>query len=145
MSAQYTGGMMRNPTCKPKVDATNTEAVWKERVNTGKYFVKHDEGTTTADEIGIDFMVADDKIAMGRAIGYTGTGDKFRVTVETVGVRGKTIGGASGAFASTDFFDQMKADANGKLIVDNAQTGGNIILVGGTKDTPYVAWQWPQV
>ena len=139
------GELKMNPTCKPKVDTTNTEAVWKQRVAEGGWFLKFDEGTTTADEMGVDFLAANDKWTIGRLIGYTGTGDKFRVTVETCRVYGYAGGtsGQTGAYASTDWGDRMKAGSDGKLQVDNAQTDGNIFLVGGTKDEPAVAWQWP--
>lgn len=131
-----------NPSCIPKISTGVTEAVWKKRVAEGGWFVKVDDATCTSDEIGVAFLEDDDVVVMGRLIGYTGTGTKFRVTVENCGVRGYAQGDASGAFLSTDYGDRMKAK-NGKLIVDNDQTAGNVILVGGTKAEPAVAWQWP--
>ena len=141
MSGEITGAKDSNLTCIPKTDSTVTEAVWRQRIKDGGWFVQFDEGTTTADEIGVTGLAADAVIALGRVIGATGSGDKFRITVETEGVRGYAQGGATGAFASTDYGDRMKADSDGKLVVDNAATSGNMFLVGGTKDEPAVAWR----
>ena len=139
------GEIRMNPTCKPKVDSTNTEAVWKERIAEGGWFVAVDPATSTADEVGVDFLANNATIGMGRLIGYTGTGDKFRVTVETCRARGYAVGSPTPAtFTPATHFNQyMKADASGKLVVDTAATVGNIILVGGTPTEPAVAWAWP--
>ena len=131
-----------NPSCIPKISTGVTEAVWKRRIAEGGWFVQLDPDTTTADEMGVAFMADDAAVTVGRLIGYTGTGKKFRVTVENCGIRGYAQGGASGAFASGDYGDRMKA-SGGKLIVDGTLTAGNIFLVGGTKAEPAVAWQWP--
>ena len=141
MSGEITGHFT-NITCDPLVTGTNTVAVWKTRVNAGGYFVKVNAASTTPDEIGVAFLVGDDKYVMGRLVGYTGTGAKFKVTVETKGVYGTAEGGGTGAWAATDYGDRMKADSDGKLIVDNSQTDGNVIVVGGTKPEPKVAWDW---
>ena len=124
-------------TCDPYVTATVTEAVWKARI-AENYMVKKRTAGFTANETQVTFLAADDKYCYGRLIGWTGTGEKFKVTVETRGLRGSTPGGGTGAWASTDYGDRMKADSNHKLIVDNSQTDGNMLVVGGTKDNPYI-------
>ena len=132
------------PDCKPKIDSTNTEAVWKERIDEGGWFVQLDPATTTADEMGIDFMANNAAFTLGRAIGYTGTGDSFRVTVEPCRARGYAVGGATGAFtAATHFGKYMKANTDGKLVVDTTLTAGNIVLLGGDQAEPLVTWQYP--
>ena len=131
-----------NPSCIPFTDTTNTEAVWKERIAEGGWFVKIHQATCTPDELGVTFLADADVTTVGRLIGYTGTGTKFRVTVENCGIRGYAQGGATGAFADADYGDRMLANSAGKLVVGTGTTG-NIFLVGGTKPEPAVAWQWP--
>lgn len=131
-----------NPNCIPNTSSV-TEATWKKRINEGGWFVKQDGSITTPEEIGVTFLADDDLEAMGRLIGWTGTKEKFRVTVENCAIRGYAQGGASGAFDAADYGRRMKGK-NGKLIVDDGTaTSGNIYLVGGTKAEPAVAWQWP--
>lgn len=131
-----------NPSCIPFTDTTNTEAIWKTRIAEGGWFVKIHQATCTVDELGVTFLADNDAVTVGRLIGYTGTGTKFRVTVENCSVRGYAQGNATGALAEADYGDRMKGE-DGKLIVDDALTTGNIFLVGGTKAEPAVAWQWP--
>ena len=140
------GEVRTNISCKPKVDATNTEAVWKQRIDEGGWFVDIDPATTTADVIGVDFLAQNAAVAMGRLIGYTGTGDDFVVTVEPRRSYGYAVGGnVPTAFTpATHFGKYMKADDSGKLNVDTALTAGNIVLVGGTPTDPAVAWSWPE-
>lgn len=130
-----------NPSCIPNTSSV-TEATWKKRIAEGGWCVKIDGSITTAEEIGVTFLADDDVTIMGRLIGWTGTKEKFRVTVEPCAIRGYVQGGASGAFAADDYGHRMKAKS-GKLIVDDSATAGNVYLVGGTKAEPAVAWQWP--
>ena len=104
--------------------------------------VKMRTASFSADEIGVTFLANNDKYCMGRLVGWTGTGTKFRVTVETKGLRGGTPGGGTGAWASTDYGDRMIANSDHKLIVANAQTDGNMLVIGGTKAEPTIAWDW---
>ena len=137
-------GLVCGITCKPKVAGTNTQKVWEARAAEGGWFVKLDPATTTADVIGVDFLATDNTTVFGRLISSTGDGDTFRVGVETQGVYGFAQGGGTGAFTAATHFGQfMKADANGKLVVDTAATAGNVYLLGGTQPRPAVAWQFP--
>lgn len=144
MSGAYTR-KKTNPNCIPKITATKTQAWWEQKAAERKWFVKQDGATSTKDEIGVDILTTDDTIAMGRVIGTTGDGDDFRISVETVGIRGKAAGadGSNTALANGDYGDFCKSDANGKLIPDDTVTSGNIIVVGGNKTDLYVAWQFP--
>ena len=140
---EITGAQGSNITCIPKIDSTVTEAVWRQRIKDGGFFVKHDPATTTADYLGVTGGVANDATFVGRVIGSTGSGDKFRVTVETEGVRGHAQSAVTtGAFSSSEWGKRMKSDANGKLGVDTSLTAGNVFVVGGTKARPMVAWRW---
>ena len=130
-------------TCNPKVDTTLTEAVWTQRAKEGGWFLQVDEGSTDADYLGVTFMANNAKNTVGRLVSVSGTGDTFKVGVEPAGQRGYAQGGDTGSFASTDWGDRMKANTNGKLVVDNSATDGNIHLVGGDKADPVVAWVFP--
>lgn len=140
MAGEYRMGPF---TAKAKVDSTVTEATWKERAKEGGWFVAIDGATCTADELGVDFLANNAAESVGRLITASGTGDKFRVTVAPCGTRGIAQGGATGAFAAGDYGKFMKANTTGKLIVDTSLTAGNIVVVGGDKAKPAVAWQWP--
>ena len=144
MSGAYTRNKT-NPNCKPKITNTKNQQWWEQKAAERKWFVKQDGATSTADEIGVDILTTDDTIAMGRVIGTTGDGDDFRVSVECVGIRGKAAGAEtdSAALAAGDYGDFCKANANGELVIDDAVTTGNIIVVGGNKTDLMVAWQFP--
>lgn len=141
MSGEVTGSKQTNITCIPKTTNTVTEATWKERVADGGWFVKFDAATSTADEYGCTFLANNDATCLGRLIGYTGSGDKFRVSIETEGLRGLAQGGDEGAFATADITDRLKANSNGKLVSDDSLTVGNMFVVGGTKEQPAVFWR----
>lgn len=146
MHGEITGGRTVLPSCKPKLDSTNTQAVWEQRAGEGNWFVILD-GTETVGNgtIGVAFGAADAAEFVGRLIGTTGDGSDFRVSVETEGKNGNAIGGATGAFVATDIGKFMKLDSNGKLVVDTSLTAGNVVLMGGDKADPMVAWQFPVV
>ena len=141
MAGEITGGKGSNVTCIPKKAGTVTEETWRTRVKDGGYLVQFDAATTTADEVGVASMSNNGAVVYGRAIGYTGSGDDFRITVETEGAYGYIQGSATGAFAATDYGKRMKSNANGKWAVDTSLTAGNVFLVGGDKANPAVAWR----
>lgn len=141
MAGEITGAKHSNLTCKPKIDTTDTEAVWRERIVDGGYPVKFDAATTTADEIGVTFLAQNDAVALGRLIGSTGSGTDFRVTVETEGAYGYFQGGGTAAFTTAELGKRAKADANHKLVVDTSLTAGNLFVVGGDKAEPAIKWQ----
>lgn len=141
MAGEITGSGV-TITCKPKL-STNNQAVWESRIKDGTWFVVLDGATTTADEVGVAFGATNAAEFVGRLVGSTGDGSSFRVSIETQGKIGYAEGGDTGAFASTDFGKFMKLNGSGKLIVDTALTAGNVIVVGGDKADPMVAWAWP--
>lgn len=141
MSGEITG-MKMNPTCKPHITSTLTEEVWKQRIKEGGWFVKQHPASSDADYMGVTFLADNDTETVGRLIGFTGSGDSFKVSVETQGVRGYAQGSGSGALATGDYGQYCKA-TGGKLEIDSGATAGNIKVVGGNKKDLMVAWSWP--
>ena len=134
-------GARHNITCIPYINATRTEEVWKERANAGNRFVRIRGASTTKDELGVQFAAGG--IMVGRLVGWTGSGSKFRVTIETKAIRGIAKGSATGDFDATDFGQFCVSDAEGQLAIDTTKDDGNVMLVGGDKPNPIVAWTWP--
>ena len=119
-------------TCKPVVDNTNTEDVWRSKAGTGR-FVK----TVTAQInsrnhglLSVTLSANNDALVYGRLESVQGSGDSFVCTVCVLGADMYAAGSVTGngALSATDIGQTLQGGGDGKLKV---AAGGFGKVVGG--------------
>jgi hypothetical protein len=127
--------------CKPVVNGTNTEDVWRAKANTGR-FVKVDTSQTASRDDGllpVELLADDDTVAYGRLESVQGAGDMFTAVVLTLGANGYALGSSNNnaQLSDAEIGQTLKGAGDGKLKV---ASGGFGRVVGGNKTDLRVAW-----
>ena len=127
--------------CKPDVDSTNTEAVWREKAGTGR-FIKIDTTQTGSQGHGllpVQLLADDDLVPYGRLDSVQGEGDRFTATICVLGADMYALGNVAGNTALTDAMigQTLKGAGDGKLKI---ASGGFGRVVGGDQTDLRIAF-----
>ena len=105
--------------CKPNIDSTNTEDIWREKAGTGR-FIKTDITQTGSRGHGllpIELLADNDGEAYGRLDSVQGEGDRFTATVCVLGADMHALGNIVGntALTDADIGKTLRGAGDGKL------------------------------